>query len=415
MTVIPLDRINRFLLQKQHLTPRAQADKILPIVQDICALHATGAPNPYLSLWTRMERFELNQLDVELYEKRSLVRRLCMRATLHIVPSQRLPVFLQATRQRLERRFQRDMDKALVWSGLCQEGEQVDTLNSLQQRIVSTLARRGTATMAELGEMISELKAQFEYAPGKPYGGSYSIGTRLISGLCVRGVLVRARPRGSWRSNLFEYALLEEWLPDLNLDVIAPKEARAQLVKWYLAAYGPATVEDIAWWSGFTKRETATAIKALSEELVWVEIEHMGGGYCMLRDDHQRLLGGAFRPELCVNLLPSLDPYVMAYRDRRRFLAPDHYDQVFDRSGNAFASVWVNGQVVGIWQETEEGIELLLWDETRQASVAAEAQRLAAFLQRAKNAPSSEGETSITIRRYPAELKARNPFRLTRR
>ncbi len=415
MNTVPLDRINRFLLQKQHLTPRAQTDQILPVVQDICALHATGAPNAYLSLWSRMEYFELKQLDFELYDRRSLVRRLCMRATVHIVPSQRLPVFFQATWQKLEHRFQRDMVKALVWSGLCREGEQARTLNSLQQRIVSALARRGTATMAELGEMVPELKAQFEYAPGKPYGGSYSIGTRLISGLCARGLLVRARPRGSWRSNLFEYALLEEWLGDLNLDIIAPKEARTQLVKWYLAAYGPATVEDIAWWSGFTKRDTVFALKALTEELVEVAIEHVGGGHWMLRDDHERLRSASFGPELCVNLLPSLDPYIMGYRDRRRFLPPDHYDQVFDRSGNAFASVWVNGRVVGIWQETKEGIEVLLWDGTYRASVATEVQQLGVFLQQAQDDLSPEGEMSIKIRRYPADLKVRNPFRLTRR
>ncbi len=415
MTVAPLHQINRFLLQKQHLTPRSKADEVLSVVQDICALHATGAPNPYLSLWSRMKRFELQQLDVELYERRSLVRRMCMRATLHIVPTQRLPVFFQATLQRLRQRFERDMDKALVWSGLCQEGEQAHTLNRLQERIAGALARRGTATMAELGEVVPELKAQFEYAPGKSYAGTYSIGTRLISGLCVIGLLVRARPRGSWRSNLFEYALLEEWLGDLNLDIIGPKEARAQLVRWYLAAYGPATLEDITWWTGFTKRDTASAVESLNEQLVEVEIQQLSGGFWMLREDREILLAAEFPEEPCVNLLPSLDPYIMGYRDRSRFLACDHYDQVFDRSGNAFASVWVNGKVVGVWQEMEEGLEVLLWDESDRAAVGSEAQRLALFLQRTRDRPSPEGGVLVSIRPYPAYLKVSNPFRLGKR
>ncbi len=415
MLVVPLDQTNRFLLQKQHLEPRSKADEVLSVVQDICALHATGAPNSYLSLWSRIRRFELPQLDLELYERRSLVRLLCMRATLHIVPVQRLPVFFQATSQRLEQRFRRDMEKALVWSGLCQEGEQARTLNCLQQRIAAALAQRGTATMAELGELVTELKAQFEYAPGKPYGGSYSIGTRLISGLCVLGLLVRARPRGSWRSNLFEYALLEDWLGDLKLDVVRPREARVQLVKWYLAAFGPATFEDIEWWSGFTKRETAAAIQVLREELVEVEIKHLGSGYWMLREDRETLLAGGLSQEPCVSLLPSLDPYIMGYRDRRRFLASDHYDQVFDRSGNAFASVWVNGRVVGIWQEVADGLDLLLWDESDRGFIASEAQQLGLFLWRTKAEPCSEGEMLINIRPYPPDLKVRSPFQLSKR
>jgi hypothetical protein len=98
-------------------------------------------------------------------------------------------------------------------------------------------------------------------------------------------------------------------------------------------------------------------------------------------------------PPLSVNLLPTLDPYVMGYRDRRRFLAPEHYDQVFDQAGNAFATIWVNGQVVGVWRELEAAIELLLlWDVGGEALalLEAEAKRLGRFL--------TGGDVEIVIR-----------------
>jgi hypothetical protein len=39
----------------------------------------------------------------------------------------------------------------------------------------------------------------------------------------------------------------------------------------------------------------------------------------------------------------------MGYRDRGRFLAPEHRAKVFDHAGNAMPTVWVNGRVVGAW------------------------------------------------------------------
>jgi len=58
----------------------------------------------------------------------------------------------------------------------------------------------------------------------------------LVPTMGVLGLLVRARPRGTWRSNLYEYAALSDWLPDVDLESVTPQEARAWLVRRYLAA-----------------------------------------------------------------------------------------------------------------------------------------------------------------------------------
>jgi uncharacterized protein YcaQ len=415
MITVSLTQVNQFLLRRQHLAAEAQGDDIVHVVQDLCALHATGAPNPYLSLWSRVRGFRHEQLEAELYETRRLVRRLCMRATLHIVPSARLPVFFQATRNRLERESGRDMNKALVWAGLRREGEQAQLLESVEQRIVGAVSARGAATLSELAEQVPELRAEVDYAPGKPYGGKFGIGTRLISGLCVRGLLVRARPRGSWRSSLYEYALLRDWLPDVDLHAVRPEEARAELLRSYLAAFGPATFEDMVWWTGFGKGETRRALAGLRGTVCEIEIAELGSDFCMLQEDAQRLLNREPALLPCVRLLPSLDPYVMGYKHRHRFLETEHYDQVFDRSGNAFATVWVNGQIAGVWQESKRGLELLVWQDTEKALMIAEAQRLAYFLRQPESPQPVPEELSVTVRPYPPEMKVQNPYRLTKR
>jgi len=44
----------------------------------------------------------------------------------------------------------------------------------------------------------------------------------------------------------------------------------------------------------------------------------------------------------------------MGYRDRDRFLAPEHRAKLFDRAGNAAPTVWVNGRAVGAWGQRKD-------------------------------------------------------------
>jgi len=403
--IVRFDQLNHFLLRKQHLTADSRGQDVLQVVQDLCALHATATATPYVSLWSRLTDFRQGQLDAELYENRALVRLLCMRATLHIVPAGQMVTFFQATRS-CQRRDPRILQQLLLQTGLCREDEEEQTLQRLLQRVVEVAAEQGPSTVTELTARIPELAAKFSYAVDKPYGGELTLASQLVPWMCSEGWLVRARPRGSWRSNLYEYAVLASWLPGMDLQAQTPDEARIQLFRCYLAALGPATLEDMVWWSGLGKGQVKKALLTLHNEVAELEIEG-NDGYWILRADLDGLGQDEPAHEPLVSLLPSLDPYIMGYRDRRRFLPPEHYDQVFDRSGNAFATVWVNGQVVGIWQQREESLELLLWEHVHTEALLAEARRLLHFL------TGSDGP--VTIQSYPPELYVKTPFSLGRR
>jgi len=263
---ITCQQLNRFGLRKQHLAPRAEGGELMQVVRDIVALHATAPLSPYLSLWSRMRGFQAEELERELYETRRLVRLTCMRSTLHVAPSDDLALFFQAT-QRQQRRSVKQVHELLRLAGVCEEGQEAATLQRLQGRIAAVVAERGPSTVAELSELVADLTAKIHYAPDKPYGGEFSLGSQLVPWMCIQGLLVRARPRGTWRSNLYAYAPLEHWLPDVELASIPPEEAQVQLLRRYLAAFGPATLEDMVWWSGLTKTETRKALSALGEEV----------------------------------------------------------------------------------------------------------------------------------------------------
>jgi hypothetical protein len=50
-----------------------------------------------------------------------------------------------------------------------------------------------------------------------------------------------------------------------------------------------------------------------------------------------------------VFLLPALDPYIMGYKERDRFLDEKINAFIYDRSGNATYSVLIDGRIEGVW------------------------------------------------------------------
>ena len=391
-------RVNHFLAHKQHLLPESRLRDVLQVTRDVVALHATVPTTPHLSLLARIHELQRETLDDLLYEQRSLLRMLCMRATLHVVPTDEIEYFHRAYVERRVRAETRYQQSLLVEAGLCQEAEAHDMLRRLRDRVVEVLTQTGPCTARKISLAVPELVAKVRYAADKPYGGEFSVGSRLIPGMCSLGLLVRTRTRGSWRSNSYEYATLSHWLPDADVGPAGPQEARVWLVRRYLSAFGPATSEDIQWWTGFTKEETWQSVGDLGPATVRVAIDGLGPGYLMLADDAQRLREFEQTAAPSVSFLPGLDPYIMGYRDRGRFLATQHTRKVFDRAGNAIPTVWAGGRVVGAWGQRKDGTVIHgLFDSVdaaERAAIATEAGRLERFLKGEFLAPRTS--TSFT-------------------
>jgi hypothetical protein len=384
MGALKVSLVNSYLSHKQHLLLASRLADVVQVARDIVALHATAATGPYLSLWARVPDFQRQELEDALYERRGLTRVHCMRMTVHAVPSDEVPFFLQACVERHTRAEFQGWESLLVQAGICQEGEAEALLKQLHRRVLDVLTEKGPSTVRQISQAVPELKTKVRHDVGKPYEGEFSIGSRLMLTMSTLGLLVRARPRGTWRSNLYEYAALSDWLLDVDLESVTPHGARTWLVHHYLAAFGPATFDDVQWWTGFSKSETEEALGALKPAVVEVAIEGLGDGYLMLADDAQRLHDFAPPDVPYAFLLPGLDPYIMGYRDRDRFLAPEHRAKVFDRDGNAMPTVWVNGRVVGAWgQRKDGGVIYGLFEpvgEEEQALLEGEVQRLEGFL-----------------------------------
>jgi hypothetical protein len=161
-----------------------------------------------------------------------------------------------------------------------------------------------------------------------------------------------------------------------------PEAARAELASRWLAAFGPASVTDLKWWTGWTLGRARAALSAIEA----VEVDLDGEPGFVLPGD----LEPEPEPEAWAAFLPSLDPTVMGWKERDWYLG-EHAPALFDRNGNAGPTVWWNGRVVGGWAGRKDGEMAfrLLEDVGAEAvrAIEAEAEQLAAWLGEAKVTP----------------------------
>lgn len=336
------DRVNRFALRKQHLTNESRTDDVVQIAGDISGLHATSPTTPYLSLYARTRNFTKQQLDEELYIKRILGKIRCMRTTVHVLPKEIIPIAYSATK----RQSVPLSEKYSQYLGV-REKEFEET-----SKLILT-ALKGKAMTAE--EIKKAIKSKLNISA-------------IVNLMCDKGLLIRGKPRSSWKSNIHTYHVFGEFFPDLNLDAVDEAEARKMLVKKYIASFGPLTEKDVVWWTGFTNGEAKRALQSLENELTRAEVTDVKANFLMLVSDWKQLQLKRHESREVVNFLPSLDPYLMGYKNRERYLDPEHRDNVFDRSGNATSTILLDGKVVGVWDISEKPtplVKFLLFEKVK--------------------------------------------------
>jgi Winged helix DNA-binding domain len=348
----------------------ARAGTAQEVARDLVALHGTDPASVYLAAAARMRSPEVADIERAMYDDRLLVRMLCMRRTVFTVPAELVPVVQAACTNdvaRLERR------RTLLF--LDQAGIGGDAwLREVEDATVRALRARGAAFAAELTADEPRLKERIVLAKGTKNESWPAAASRVLLGLAAEGRIVRGRPRGSWISSQFRWSPVESWLPG-GIPEMPADAARVELVRRWLAAYGPGTVADLKWWTGLTLPQVRKALA-----LIGAEEADLDGA-------HGVVLAGDTEPQAApapwVALLPALDPTVMGWKDRAWYLG-GHGTALFDRSGNAGPTVWADGRIVGGWAQRADGevVHRLLEDIGAEASaaVAAEAARLGAWL-----------------------------------
>jgi hypothetical protein len=362
---IGVDERRSRLATRHHLAPGAKAAGPVDVADSMVGLHGTDAASVYLAAAERMATGERAAIERALYEERRLLRILGMRRTMFVVPVDLAAVIQAACGRKLALQQRRVTVGFLEECGIGQP-DPASWLREVEEAAVRALAELGEATAAELSAVEPRLAEQIRIARGKAYEGSQSVGSRVLLLLGAEGRVVRTRPRGSWISTQYRWAPVDGWV-DGGIEELPAETAQVELVRRWLAAFGPGTVADLKWWTGWTVREVRTALDKLGA----VEVDLDGAPGVVLSEDLEPVepSGGPW-----VALLPALDPTVMGWAGRGWYLG-GHGPTLFDRNGNAGPTVWLDGRIVGGWAQRAGGevVFRLLEDVGAESAAAVEA------------------------------------------
>lgn len=334
------ERRRRFAVRHFLAEP---ADDVETVADRLVGLHSSDPTTVYLSAWARVADFSRDDLAGALYERRSLLRMLGMRKTLFVQTRHNAAVMDSACTRKLAPPEYRRLAKLLEEHGIAEDGPA--WIDDVIVKTALAFEDRGAATARELKEDVPELSETIEYAPDKPYGGTFGVVTRILFFMACDRLVVRAEPLGSWVSGQYRWAQLHDWI-GAELPELDTANAQAELLGRWLAAFGPGTFTDLKWWTGWTVRDTKAALATI--EAVEVELDE-GTGW-VLPDD----LADSADPQPWVALLPSLDSTTMGWKERDWYVG-DHTAELFDRNGNAGHTIWVDGRVVGAWAARDGG------------------------------------------------------------
>ncbi|BDU01340.1 winged helix DNA-binding domain-containing protein [Nocardia sputorum] len=358
------------LAVRHRLATPERAGQVADIARSLVALHATDPATVFLSVAARAVGLTPADVEQALYEDRSLLRMLAMRRTMFVVPVESVPILQASCADALAHKQRRTYGKYLEQAGIG-DGDVRRWWAEVETETHKALLDRGAATGAQLSKDVPRLRTQVNTAPDKAYSKPTNITTWVLVTLGCEGRIVRGRPNGGWTSSQYTWAPIESWLPD-GVAARPAAEARVELVRRWLRAFGPAPVSDLKWWTGWTLGEVRAALGAL--DLVEVDLDGVPG--VLPADD----LDPVPAPEPWAALLPALDPTPMGWQAREWYLGP-HAPRLFDRNGNVGPTVWWDGRIVGGWAQRRDGeiVYRLLEDvgADAEALIAAQAQRVA--------------------------------------
>lgn len=337
------DEERRWRLATRHRLV-SPAPSVADAAGSMVGLHSSDPATVYLSALARVPGLLQGDVETALYEEKSVVRILAMRRTMFVVPTEMAPILHHSSTVALVAGERKRLVAMVESAGIAADGSAwVEKTSALT---LQALRARGEAVARDLTKDVPELAEKITfYKKDGSVLTTVGMSTRILFLLATEGKVVRGRPKGSWVSSLYRWSPLEAWIGG-PMPEIERARAQSQLLSKWLRTFGPGTEIDMRWWTGWP----VTQVRRALEEVGAVEVRVASGPAYVLPDDAEP----AEPVGPWVQLLPSLDPTTMGWKERDWYLGP-HYPRLFDRNGNAGPTIWVNGKIAGGWAQRGDG------------------------------------------------------------
>ncbi len=290
-------------------------------IERLGGMQAQLASAPYVGLWTRLKDFQRSDLAT-LIENHTVVKATMMRATLHLVTA---ADYL---------RFRTTIQPALT------EGANAvlkDRNADFEPAEIIEAARAYISekprSFADISAMLAELKPECDIGALR-----YTVRTNLPM------VQVPINKGWSYPGNP-EFTLADSWIGQS----ISTEERLEELIRRYLAAFGPASIKDMETWSGLPNLKEA--------------FDMLKPQFVIYMDGKRELFDLPDMPippadtSVPERFLPEFDNILLSHQKRIRILADEYRKQVYLPGLRVAATILVDGFVRGAWKtETKKGV-----------------------------------------------------------
>jgi len=353
--------LNRALLSRQLLLDRPDLPEdadgrraaVISAIEHLVGLQAQAPFPPYYGLWSRLGGFRPEDL-ASLITDRSTVRIALMRGTIHLVSARDCLPLRRQLQPVLERGLRGAFGRQLA-------GVDPAALAAAGRELVESVPM----TFSQLGAALAERW------PDHPPAA-------LAQGVRALVPLVQVPPRAVWgRAGQSLHTSAEHWLGLSARGAAGQPNSLAELVQRYLAAFGPATVRDVAAWSGLT------GLRPVLDELRPALVTFRDEQGAELFD-----LPSAPRPgpdvSAPVRMAAEFDNLLLSHADRTRMVSTENLKRFYTINGIFPGSVLIDGFVAGLWRlartKRSATLSIELFGVGQDVEpVAGEAERMLAF------------------------------------
>ena len=333
------DQVHAWRLRRQLLAPRTTAN-VAEIAGRLCGIQAQVASSAALAAHVRQARPKPGVVDRALAEG-ALLKTWAMRGTLHLLRASDAGCFLSVIASG------RSWERGPWQRAFGASPKEVDALASA----VAELLDGAALTRGELVARIARRKGLAKLA--EPLRSGWGM---LLKPLAWRGVLVHGPKQGNETTFTRPEKVSPGWkgLP-------APEEAAPVVLRAYLGAYGPATLDALDAWlgRGAVKKSLQRAwLAAMGDEVTTVDVE---GRTAYLLSAHAGELARA-RPSEVVRLLGGFDQWVLGPgTSDPEVVAAAHRAHVSKAAGWIAPIVLSAGRIVGVWELAGDRVKISLF------------------------------------------------------
>ena len=329
---------------RHRLSRDCASDDPETIAKDLVAVHSSDPATVYLSIAARLVAPTVESIAKAINADRSLVRHHAMRRTIWVMTNQVARWAHASATAKIAKKSRQQIIKAFSECPEIGNGEK--WLDQATRKIAKLLSKNGTMSAREIGQQLPELVIPVRFGTEKHFA-SVNAHTKVLQLGGFESTFVRGDATGGWVSGEFIWSVTDDWL-EQPIEGLDEMESAAELLKLWLKGFGPATLDDIRWYFGWTAKLAKSALDTIQAQQVELDDQSIGW---ILENDLAKL----DKVDPWVQLLPGLDASTMGWKNRDWYIDPDVVPMLFDRFGNAGPVIWADGKVIGSWIQKPDG------------------------------------------------------------